>query len=111
MGLDMRPPLFVHLLGRGGTVSLHVPFQATSEALSDTPLFLLLASALVLLPFSFDSILCCSFESSGGRNRSKSFESLATLKSLPPRAENSASTLRFEMLAAKSARLALTTAS
>ena len=66
-GLDMRPPLFVLLLSQGGTVSLHVPFQATSEALSDTPLFLLLASALVLLPFSFDSILCCSFESSGRR--------------------------------------------
>ena len=39
MGLDMRPPLFVHLLGQGGTVSLHVPFQATSEALSDNAHF------------------------------------------------------------------------
>ena len=73
MGLDLRPPLFRHFLGQGGTESqggtefLQVTLQATSKALSDNLLFLLLASALVPLPFSLGSILCCAFESSGRR--------------------------------------------
>ena len=39
MGRDLRPALFIHLLGQGGTESLRVTFQATFKALSGTPPF------------------------------------------------------------------------
>ena len=91
-------------------------FQATYKTLSDTPLFRPVASALVPLSLSLSAASCAArlraLEGGGGvRNRSESFESPAALKSLPSRAENSASALRVKMLAAESARLALTTPS